>query len=298
MYEDVLRRSRRLPHWGVLVVTGADATTFLQGQLSIDLRSIAPDRVLLASVNSAQGRVQDIVWIAPRGESLLLITRSDRLEVTAARLRKYVLRAKVKIEIGTLAVAGTLSESQEINGWSAPLTQTQTESSNVIDWPGGRQLIVGTGAFEQERDFIEAWERTDIRVGLPSVRPETHELFVAQMLNLDVLGGISFDKGCYTGQEIIARTHFRGTVKRRMFRFAANCAPPAPGSKLLADSEPAGEVVAAVSVGSGCEFLAVVHLGKAGQRLHLQAAADESIAELPVPYSITSDEEHTRPAPG
>ena len=86
-------------------------------------------------------------------------------------------------------------------------------------------------ARESDAEFAREWHAADIRAGLPQVYPQTHESFVAQMLNLDLLGGVSFEKGCYTGQEIIARTHFRGTVKRRMLRYAAACPAPAPGTR-------------------------------------------------------------------
>lgn len=134
------------------------------------------------------------------------------------------------------------------------------------------------------------WRRADIAAGLPQVYPETHELFVAQMLNLDLLSGISFDKGCYTGQEIIARTHFRGTIKRRMLRFTAACAAPSPGTRVVHEGEHAGEVVDACAgspdTGHGCELLAVVSLDRAPSALALDGIADSSLTPLGLPYVI------------
>jgi len=124
-----------------------------------------------------------------------------------------------------------------------------------------------------------------LRAGIPHIFPETHEAFVAQMLNLDALGGISFEKGCYTGQEIIARAHFRGAVKRRMYRFAANCSPPPPGTRLMASDEHAGDVVYAAATEQGCELLAVVSLTHAETRLSLNNST-EPLTKLSLPYSL------------
>ncbi len=127
---------------------------------------------------------------------------------------------------------------------------------------------------------------SQLRAGIPHIFPETHETFVAQMLNLDALGAISFNKGCYTGQEIIARTHYRGAVKRRMFRFAADCAPPEPGSRILSDGEHAGDVVYAAATEQGCEFLSVVNLAQAEAALRLDSSSDERLQPLLLPYSV------------
>jgi len=106
------------------------------------------------------------------------------------------------------------------------------------------------------------------------------------MLNLDLLGGISFEKGCYTGQEIIARTHYRGAVKRRMFRFGAACAPPAPGTRVLSAGQHAGDVVDSAPAGEGCELLAVVSLAQANQALQLDDTQQSPLHGLPLPYEV------------
>jgi folate-binding protein YgfZ len=286
MYEDVLRQSRCLPQFAALVVRGTDAASFLQGQISADLRQVDPAAVLLASVNSAQGRVQDVAWIAPRGNDLLLITRAEMAEQTATRLKKYVLRSKVSLERAPYAIAGTLPDGDS-SAWTAPLTQSLHGDYSIIEWPGRRKLIIGpeSGAGADDA-FAQTWQQIDVAAGVPTIHPGTHELFVAQMLNLDLLGGISFEKGCYTGQEIIARTHFRGSVKRRMFRFSANCPAPAPGTKLTAGGSPAAEVVTSVAVGSGCEFLAVVQLAHLDEALVIDGLADVEVAREALPYAL------------
>src|SRR5215831_6973743 len=202
-----------------VLISGPDARTLLQGQLSCDINALG-QRKLLACINSPQGRVQAVLNVFQHETNIVLLVVSEMAEQTVERLRKYILRAKAKVELGDAALASSGEESATL------LSQ--------------------------------------IRAGVPHVFPATHEAFVAQMLNLDVLGAISFDKGCYTGQEIIARAHYRGAVKRRMFRFAAECIPPPAGTRLIAGNcEHAGDVVYGASAETGCEMLAVVNLAQA-----------------------------------
>ncbi|MET0986224.1 MAG: hypothetical protein ABW034_12545 [Steroidobacteraceae bacterium] len=289
MHEDALRESRRLTQFGTLRLSGPDARNFLQGQISADISALTPGSVLLASCNSAQGRVQSVLWLLQRGDEIVLLTSAELLESTAARLKKYVLRAKVKFEPSTLDVFGHLDGQTSMTSWTTPLIQEQQGDANVIHWPGGRQLIVApTRASDPDEAFTRAWQLADVQAGIPTLHAQTHESFVAQMLNLDVLGGISFEKGCYTGQEIIARTHYRGSVKRRMFRYAVAGEVPVSGTRLLAGEEPAGEVVTSVSTGSGSELLAVVQLSQVERELQLDTESKAVLSRLPLPYAVDS----------
>jgi folate-binding protein YgfZ len=196
---------------------------------------------MLSSCNSAQGRVQAVLWLLERSEGIALILPASLTESIATRLRKYVLRSKVKID-------------------TVP----------AVELPG-------------DHPYREAdWRLAGIRAGLPQVYPETHEAFVAQMLNLDLLGGVSFEKGCYTGQEIIARTHFRGAIKRRMFRFQCAGPPPAPGTRVLVGEQHAGDVVDA----AGSELLAVITLAQADAELELESNRGARLERLPLPYAL------------
>jgi folate-binding protein YgfZ len=138
------------------------------------------------------------------------------------------------------------------------------------------------------------WRLAGIRAGLPQVYPQTHEAFVAQMLNLDLLGGVSFDKGCYTGQEIIARTHFRGAIKRRMLRFECASPPPAPATRILAGDQHAGDVVDSAATSAGCELLAVISLAQQDAVLELETNRGVALRRLPLPYSVVPAEGTTR----
>ncbi|MFO1400564.1 MAG: hypothetical protein U1F30_05035 [Steroidobacteraceae bacterium] len=210
---------------GVLRFQGRDAAAFLHGQLSNDVLALADGAQQLAGYHTNQGRVIALLRLARLGrEELLAQLPLELADAVAQRLRRYVLRAKLTIEVLDAAAAAVAAAS--IPGWSPARARGD-----------------------------------DIAAGLPQVYAATSEKFVAQMLNLDCLGAISFSKGCYTGQEVIARAHYRGRVKRRMQRFATRAplaAPPRPGDVLhLADARRL-EVVDAVALADGrAEFLAI-----------------------------------------
>lgn len=288
----------RLQRFGSIAVTGAAARSFLQGQLSFDMDRLTPQRIEVASCNSSQGRVQAVLWMIERSDAIVLVLPAAIVDATIARLRKYVLRARVKIESGAerFAVhdAGALLAPDTI-----ARVHAEREAMSLIRWPGAspRTLMLAPAATSGQSDATRAdaarehaWHLDDIRAGLPQVYPQTHELFVAQMLNLDLLDGISFEKGCYTGQEIIARTHFRGTVKRRMLRFRANCEPPAPASRIVAEGAHAGDVVDAIATPEGCELLAVISLAQLGAALELDGVPDGKLERLGMEYRVTGDE--------
>lgn len=274
----------RLEQVGVICATGTDARSYLQGQLSFDMERLTAQRLELASCNSAQGRVQAVLWLVERSDCIALLLPTSMIDTVVARLRKYTLRAKVKIDPAAerLAVFDAGSEPT-----APPRSHVESDGISLIAWPGAqRRLMLASPAHTAVVDSSRqhAWHLADIRAGLPQVYPPTHETFVAQMLNLDLLEGISFEKGCYTGQEIIARTHFRGTVKRRMFRFSAACAPPAPATRVSAGGQHAGDVVDAAATENGCELLAVVTLAQADAVLELDGAAGVRLERLSLPY--------------
>lgn len=244
-----------------ILVSGADARDFLQGQLSADIDTLTPERALLASCNSSQGRVQAVLWLLELNDGIALVLPASMTDMTLARLRKYVLRSKVKIEPAAdrLPVA-------------------------VVD--GRVSIVPAENSTVEQATRDSDWRLESIRAGLPQVYPQTHEAFVAQMLNLDLLGGISFDKGCYTGQEIIARTHYRGAIKRRMFRFKATCPAPQPGTRILAGEQHAGDVVDAASTEDGCELLAVISLAQLEGNLQVEGSHNGTLERLELPYKV------------
>jgi folate-binding protein YgfZ len=264
----------RLTQLGVIMVTGPQAREYLQGQVTADLERLDAGQVQLACCNSAQGRVQAVLWMIERRDGIALVLPASLIESTVARLRKYVLRAKVKIEAATDLQVGFVPRD---------VTLPTTDGLSHFTLPGVDSRVA-IGAFDAPVDATSErdWKLAYLRAGLPQVYPETHEAFVAQMLNIDLLGGISFEKGCYTGQEIIARAHFRGTVKRRMFLFRTDGSSPAPGTRVLAGDHHAGDVVDA----AGDLVLAVISLAQLKNDLRVDGA---TLTRLDLPYAVVEE---------
>jgi folate-binding protein YgfZ len=218
------------PAPGLLRFRGPDAAKFLQGQLSNDMTALRDDRLMLAGLHNPQGRVLALLRLAAlQADHIVALLPAELAEPTMATLRRYVLRAKLTI--------GNESDATALEALAAQL-------------PAVAQLLA-PGARAHA-----------IAAGLPQVYAATSGAFVAQMLNLDCVAGISFTKGCYTGQEIIARAHYRGRIKRRMQRFeAATAIALAPGQAVTLSDGRTAQIVDAVSHANGhTEFLAVAAL--------------------------------------
>lgn len=266
----------RLTQLGVIMVMGPQAREYLQGQVTADLERFNAEQVQLACCNSPQGRVQAVFWLLERSDGIALVLPAAMVESTVARLRKYVLRAKVKIEAAA---------HLQVGFGPRDAASPKVDGVHYFSLPGLADAMV-VGAFDASADAAREheWKLAYLRAGLPQVYPETHEAFVAQMLNIDLLGGISFEKGCYTGQEIIARAHFRGTVKRRMFLFHTDGPTPAPGTRVLAGEQHAGDVVDS----AGTLVLAVISLPQLKNELRLDGT-DAALKRLDLPYAVVEE---------
>jgi tRNA-modifying protein YgfZ len=278
---------------GVMRARGADAIPFLQGQLSNDATRTA-GQWQLSGYHTPQGRVIALLrltQLAP--DDLLALMPLELVPLVVARLKRYVLRAKVQLTDD--------SPRWEIRGYPAAPPDLPAAAVS-LPYGSARRLVLipqSAGSPDEAVDgTCSDWVAADIAEGLPQVYVATSEAFVAQMLNLDVTGGIALDKGCYTGQEIIARAHYRGQVKRRMQRFVseAPCTLIAGQTGKLADGRNF-KVVEAVAAEQGrCEFLAVTNPPGPGaaagliEEAELTAAADTqtlvAARQLTLPYEI------------
>ena len=290
----------RLAHLGILRFTGADALSFLQGQISNDTQRLAGNETLFAAYSTAQGRVLALIYLLPHSSGVVAIMPREILEPTMERMRKFILRAKVRIEdAADLVVAGQFDATPEAG---PHYVEHDGVGIAPVGHDAGRHWIIGppekiaapTDAAAAQR-IEEEWRLADIRAGLPQVYAATSEAFVAQMLNLDLLDGISFTKGCYTGQEIIARTQHLGKIKRRLYRLAL---PPGTwkiGQALrLADGRH-GRLTEVIESRGRTEALAVLSV-EAGAGAAAAAASTGGAdapgellvdaAELPLPYSL------------
>jgi tRNA-modifying protein YgfZ len=274
----------------VLRARGADALSFLQGQLSNDMTRLRPAVSLLAGYHNPQGRVialARVLQLAP-DDIALLVPRELAAEV-ARRLSRFVLRARVKLSADSpdwqvttaLPTAGAAAATSAAGlvmciGETPARYLALTPSDAAATLPASLMPVTG-----------ETWRQLEIAAGMPQVFAATSEVFVAQMLNLDALGAIAFDKGCYTGQEVIARAHYRGRVKRRLQRFATHDPRTlAPGDQgVLADGRPYQVVQVSARSGSANEFLAVVPLVAADPPA-AGGPAPLAVQPLPLPYAL------------
>jgi tRNA-modifying protein YgfZ len=271
----------------VLDARGPDVLRFLQGQVSHDMQLLAERGSLLAALSNAQGRVVAVLRLLHVAQDhVLIVLPAELAESVRQLLIKYILRAKVTITSGTAAwrVYGVTGP----DAGAAAVTRLYV----TMDAGGWRQLIVAPRTEplpEAEPASRESWRLADIESGVPQVFGATSGSFVAQMLNLDLLDAISLTKGCYTGQEVIARAHYRGQVKRRMQRFCTDSQRElAPGERVqLRDGRVAQIVTAAASEGSGQQFLAVAALAAAADASEPAPAAEGLDAQpLPLPYIL------------
>ncbi len=263
----------RLPHLGSFRCSGPDANTFLQGQLSNDTRRLNEGSPLLAAYSSPQGRVVAVLHLLPHSSGIIALLPREIVLPTLERLRKYVMRAKVKLEdvSDQLSIAG-LQDRAALIAAGLPVPDP---APGYVEHDGigiacvaaspGRYWVIGGERDAASRgiaddDAEQAWRLADIRRGLPQIYAATREMFVAQMLNLDLLDGISFTKGCFTGQEIIARTQHLGRIKRRMFRLRLPAGSWARGQAVRLRDGRSGRLTEVAAVENEFEALAVLNM--------------------------------------
>ena len=289
---------------GLIAAAGEDAQDFLQGQLSNDIGSVSRTRAQLAAYCTPKGRVLAtlIVWGTEDGYALAL--PRELADPIRKRLQMYVLRSKVRLSdasdqsalLGVLGADAPRVVRNELGlTLSADYDVARGEGVTAIGLPGARiQLVVEAACADRIWDQLarvcdavgeELWDAHGVATGIPVITAATQEQFTPHMLNLDLVGGVSFEKGCYTGQEIVARTQYLGHVKRRLARFSA-AARPAPGSPVFADAAPVGLVVnAARSQDDEFELLAVTQAPRSGTLLRL-APGGPALRSLPLPYRV------------
>jgi hypothetical protein len=298
----------------VLAIGGSDAASFLNGQISIDTRHFPAGACRHASFNSPKGRMlaNFVLWRTdadPAGFRALL--PADIAEAVRKRLGVYVLRSKVtladdsaacaRVGLGGPRAARTLQRA--IGVAPAPFTTASAGDATALGLPGGRFVVLGpTSAIDAVRgalaaDVVEGdyavWQWLTLRAGVPVVTAATQDAFVAQTANWDALGGIDFQKGCYTGQEIIARMQYLGRLKERAHIFHADGAPAAAGTRLFNAAfgdQPCGTVVnAAPAPDGGSDLIAIVQLAALEHGdTRLGDPTGLALEPLPLPYEIAA----------
>lgn len=295
----------RLPSLGMLACTGDEARSFLHAQLTSDITGLTPGSARLAGWCSAKGRLLATFLVVPRDGEILLQLPRALAPAVAKRLSMFILRAKAKLvdasdawqQIGVWgADAGARLDSLGLAVPQGPMQVAQSQGCIAVQLAPQRFLVLLPSAERERAERLapqaddNAWMLEEIRAGRPQLLVETQEHFVPQMVNLERLGAVDFQKGCYPGQEVVARTQYRGVLKRRMVRARVDAAAVA-GDELYADEAPgqaSGEVVNAAKVpGAGSELLAVVQISavEGGGPIRLRAADGPPLELLPLPYA-------------
>jgi len=296
----------RLADWGVIRAAGAEAARFLHGQLTQDTEHLPTGQATLAGYCSAKGRLlaSFVVW-RPAPDELLLACSADLLPAVLKRLSMFVLRAKCKlsdasVDLPVWGLAGTSAMSaagaDTLRVWS----QTTTAHGTALRLPDAvvdvqavqRALWFGSalppGAALAEID-TPAWAWLEVHSGVARITAATAEQFVPQMVNLELVGGVNFQKGCYPGQEVVARSQYRGTLKRRGQVLHADM-PLQPAQELFHSADPgqpAGMVVLAGSWAGQHAALAELKLAAmVGGTLHAGTADGPVLQPAALPYAI------------
>jgi folate-binding protein YgfZ len=278
-----------LSHNALLRVTGDDAAAFLHGQFTNDVQRLAAGEAQWSGWCSAKGRLLATFLLLRCADGFLLMLPAEIAASVAKRLALFVLRSKVKIEDvsalhALVGIAGPGAAALVAGHWgSAPAAMASVDKDGALCIALGDDRFVallpaaGASAFRDlfpnrwQRAGDDAWEWTSIQAGVPSIVAATQEAFVPQMANFELVGGVSFKKGCYPGQEIVARTQYRGGLKRRMaLAHVAGNERPQPGQSVYSSAfagQSAGTIVnAAPAPEGGFDALVVAQVEALAQR--------------------------------
>ncbi len=304
---------------GLIRVAGGDAASFLQGQVTNDTRRIDEGHAALGGYCTPKGRMLSLFRMFQRDDAIYLLLPAERLEATIQRLKIFVLMSDVQLsdasdELVRVGLAGECAPALlAAKSGEAPSAMNQVMIHGDltlirVEGEMPRFLVVGPveamqslwGRLAKRAEPVDSayWRLLDIRAGVPSVWEATAEAFVPQMANLQLIDGVSFTKGCYTGQEVVARMQYLGKLKRRMYpgTIAIDEAPP-PGTSLYSEAsqsaQGSGKVVDAVGNENGqVEALVVAEIQAAESGpLHVGSEQDVTIELREPPYGFKSEEE-------
>jgi tRNA-modifying protein YgfZ len=304
--DQVLQGVAPLPHWGVIQVVGDDAAKFLHGQLTQDFALLDTSQARLAALCSAKGRMLASFVGFKRSETeILLLCSRDILAPTLKRLSMFVLRAKAKLvdasdQFALAGLAGDAVAAVAAGGGLGTWARQEAGSASLIGldpvqgvaralWvaPAGTPLPAGPTLAP------DLWQWSEVASGVATITAPIVEAFVPQMLNYESVGGVNFKKGCYPGQEVVARSQFRGTLKRRAFLVHAD-APLVAGQEVFhagdAD-QPCGTVAqAAAAPSGGYDAIVSMQVSAATQAGLAAGTADGPALTLhALPYALLED---------
>jgi folate-binding protein YgfZ len=301
-----------LPSLGVIRLEGPDSLKFLQGQTTTDFREVEKGRVLPGAICSLKGRVLFSFIAVPDGENVALILPTDQVEAALAHLGKFAVFSKIRLQdasasIALLGVAGPDTEQLllelEIGGASADAqTPAPADYQLARMLTDGRCIVMlGVDMLRQRWPALRekasvasenVWWAADIRSGFATVFAGTRDLFQPQELNYHVLEAVSYNKGCYTGQEVVARLYFRGKLKQRLYRLQADAAVTGEGHGIFLNGEQVGGIVMSASERPDTTaILAVVKNTAARDGGLTLGAGGTPLKVMPLPYELPAEKE-------
>lgn len=268
-----------IAHLTAFNVAGADAESFLQGQLTCNIKDLDLNRASLAAFCNAKGRVISTLLVCKTENTFIIILPQSLLNKVMNKLRMYILRAKVQLQdmSDRICLLGLVSAAPSVNDIPLPQQPYAIEQNrlNLMRLPGNSPRYLAYGTIDQAKTFWSQtvgpkmlpagnssdWIYQDLSAGIPWFDEAVSEEYIPQMLNIDKLGGISFNKGCYTGQEIIARTHYLGKTKRELFLAECRKTAMISADTTIIDrtsKESVGKIVAIARHDQSCRLLLVI----------------------------------------
>ncbi|PWK54463.1 YgfZ/GcvT domain-containing protein [Pleionea mediterranea] len=254
-----------LSNYGVIRLSGDGCRDFLQGQITADIKKLSANKALFTAVCNPQGRIYSLFLLIEHSkDELLCLLPASLVSSTVERLKKFAVFYKADISDVSAQWAITGTHLSQTDRDKFTVSQSDNAITVQIDDQRSIQLCSPETALSQwqeetsEVKNYELWLQQDIEQGLPRLYPETIETFLPHNLNLIEMGAVSFDKGCYTGQEVVARMHYKGKLKSHMRILTGESQQaPAPGSPLYGDEKKMGDVICAVSNEMGISVLAL-----------------------------------------
>ena len=277
-----IKKTEKLEHLSVVEIKGDDSAEFLQGQMTQDIYSIEDSKASVTSILNPQGRIVSTAFVFKWGESFILILNNEVRDKLITWLSRFILRSRVEITKSEDFIFGLNQE------YAKELCSSLNVEAKDIGFESDESCLKTIEADEKRaflvcksENFLDGlsiaalstkdWKMADISAGIPTIYKENIEKFIPQMVNLDLINGISFSKGCYTGQEIVARVQHKGRVKQRMFHITgkANNKKIDSGTAILCEDTKVGTVIESLEDNGQMHALGVIKNDASKKRLVL-----------------------------
>ena len=270
---------KHLDHFSIISISGADSTEFIQGQMTQDISAIGDDEARMTAILNPQGRVMSTALIMHWDDSIILVLNKDTVDDLIVWLSRFILRSKVTVSRLEAHIYGLNQNLANIESDSLDL-EKEIFCLRSIETDAERTLLITKSLHDFSKSSITTmssrnWRLADIQAGIPIIYKENIAKFIPQMVNLDLINGISFNKGCYTGQEIVARVQHRGKIKRRMFHISTQQSNTEirPGTPVLLGDSEVGTIIQSVQYKNQIHSLAVIKNDASKKKLLVNGSA-------------------------